>query len=123
MTCARLIGDLAFFDVLTDGLVLESLLNEAGMSAEWIRPPKMADLVPGEVLMTIKSTKSYPLRGTVVADHSRRLELCRSELDKYLIELIEKDTWIEGVWYLATGQPLMPRHPWPYYKDEWRTWQ
>jgi hypothetical protein len=123
MACARLIGDLAFFDVFTDGLVLEDLLNEAGISAEWVRTPKMADLVPGEVLMRIKSLKRVPLRGTVAADLSRTLEVCRSELDKYLIELIEKDTWIEGVRYLAAGKPLMPRHPWPYYKDEWLTWQ
>jgi hypothetical protein len=67
--------------------------------------------------------KRVPLRGTVVADLSRTMEVCRSELDKYLIELVEKDTWIEGVRYLVAGQPLMPRHPWPYYKDEWHTWE
>jgi len=121
--CARLIGDLAFFDVLTDGLVLADLLNEAGILAEWVRPPKTEALVPGEALIRIKGQKRVPVRGTVVADLSRTLEVCRSELDKYLIELVEKDTWFEGVRYLIGGRPLMPRRPWPYYKDEWRTWE
>ena len=30
--------------------------------------------------------------------------------------------WIEGIRYLMTGQPLMPRQPWPYYRDEHQVW-
>ena len=39
---------------------------------------------------------------------NRRLQLCRSEMDRYLIELIEQRTWTEGIRYLMTRDRRMP---------------
>ena len=94
VACARLIGDLAFFSVATDGPVLAELLCEAGIDAEWVRPLSTADLAAGEVLMEIAAKSNVPLRRTLVAELSRTVQMRRSALDKYLIELIDQDTWI-----------------------------
>jgi hypothetical protein len=96
--------------------------GRCGDNPEWVRQPKIADLVEGEILMHIRSIGRVPLRETVIAELPRLLQLRRSALDKYLIELIEKDAWIEGIRYLVMGKPLMPRQPWPYYKDEQHVW-
>lgn len=122
VACARLICDLAFFTVSTDGPVLADLLCEAGVDAEWIRPPSTAGLAEGEAVMELAAKAIVPVRGTVVAEISRTVQMRRNALDKYLIELIEHDTWIEGIRYLMTGQPLMPRQPWPCYRNEHQEW-
>jgi hypothetical protein len=122
IACARLIGDIAIFTVVTQGLALADALDDAGIDAEWVRPPGAGDLQPGEVVMEMRSAASSPLRGTVVMELSRTLQMRRSELDRYLIEMIEQDTWFQGIRYLLTGRPLMPRQPWPYYRNEYETW-
>jgi hypothetical protein len=123
IACARLIGDIAIFTVATSGLALADALYDAGIDAEWVRPPGTDNLRPGEVVMDIRAMSTSPLRGTVVMELSRTLQMRRSELDRYLIECIEQDTWFEGIRYLLTGRPLMPRQPWPYYRDEYETWR
>jgi hypothetical protein len=120
--CARLIGDLAFFTVVTDGPVLAESLCEAGLKAKWVRPPSTADLMAGEVVIELSAKTSSPLRGTVVAEVTRNLQMRRNALDKYLIELIDQDAWLEGLKYLLMGQSLMPRQPWPVYRDENQVW-
>jgi hypothetical protein len=122
IACARLIGDLSVFVVTTSGLALADALCEAGIDAEWVREPSTADLTPSEVLMELRSTATEPLIGTVVMQRNRMLQMCRSEMDRYLIEMIEQSTWIEGIRYLMTRDKLMPRQPWPWYRDEHLTW-
>jgi hypothetical protein len=122
IACARLIGDLSVFVVSTSGLALADALCRAGIDADWVREPSTADLTPGEVLMELRSTVTEPLIGTVVMQLDRMMQLCRSEMDRYLIEMIEQPTWIEGIKYLMTRDKLMPRQPWPWYRDEHLTW-
>lgn len=122
IACARLIGDLSVFVVVTSGLALADALCNSGIDAEWVRAPSTADLTPGEVLMELRSTVTEPLIGTVVMQRDRMLQICRSEMDRYLIEMIGQRTWIEGIRYLVTRDKLMPRQPWPCYRDEHLTW-
>lgn len=122
IACARLIGDLSVFVVVTSGLALAEALRNSGIDAEWVREPSTADLTPSEVLMELRSTVTEPLNGTVVMQRDRILQMCRSEMDRYLIELIEQRAWVEGIGYLLTRDKLMPRQPWPCYRNENLTW-
>ena len=45
----------------------------------------------------------------------------RRELDRYLIELAEQKTWIEGVRFML-ADPDTPQRPWPGYRDERLVW-
>jgi hypothetical protein len=45
----------------------------------------------------------------------------RSELDRYLIELLEIATWVEGIRYLLADYRFEGK-PWPHYRDEDRIW-
>jgi hypothetical protein len=121
VACARLIGDITVFTVETSGPALAAALRAANMSAEWVRPQGTRDLVAGEVVMEMTATTSAP-SGQMVMDLSRTLQLRRSELDRYLIELIEQDTWIEGLKYLLAS-PRAAGRPWPYYRDEHEVWE
>lgn len=122
IACARLIGDLSVFVVVTSGLALADALWNSGIDATWVREPSTADLTSGEVLMELRSAVTEPLIGTVVMQRERMLQMCRSEIDRYLIELIEQRAWIEGIRCLTTRDKLMPRQPWPCYRDEHLTW-
>lgn len=122
IACARLIGDLSVFVVVTSGLALADALFDSGIDATWVREPSTADLTPGEVLMELRSTVTEPLIGTVVMQRDRILQLCRSEMDRYLMELIEQRAWIEGIRHLMTRDKLMARQPWPCYRSEHLTW-
>ena len=51
MICARIIGDLTVFAVLTSGPILAESLRRAGIDARWVREPRPGDLEPGEVVM------------------------------------------------------------------------
>jgi hypothetical protein len=44
---------------------------------------------------------------------TRTLQMRRSELDKYLIEILDQDTWIEGVRYML-ADPELDGRPWPH---------
>jgi hypothetical protein len=45
----------------------------------------------------------------------------RRELDRYLIELVEQKTWIEGARFML-ADPGTPQRPWPCYRDEHSVW-
>lgn len=119
--CARLIGDLAVFIVETSGLTLADSLGEAGFDAEWVRAPGPGELTPGEVVMELHATASGPMFGNLRADLKRTLQMRRSALDRYLIELVERDTWIEGLRYMLTDYSMQGR-PWPSYRNEDQVW-
>jgi hypothetical protein len=121
VACARLIGDVAVFVVETCGPDLADALCAAGIDAEWVHPPGSGDLVAGEVVMEMYSKTTVPLRGSEVMELSRTLQMRRSELDRYLIELIEQGTWIEGMRHMLANRRMSGR-PWPCYRDEWHVW-
>jgi hypothetical protein len=52
---------------------------------------------------------------------SRTLQMCRFELDRYLIELFDQDTRIEGIRYLLADRQIEGR-PWPHYRGEDQVW-
>jgi hypothetical protein len=45
----------------------------------------------------------------------------RSDLDHYLIEMLDQDTWIEGIRYLL-ADPGLGGRPWPHYRGEDQVW-
>jgi hypothetical protein len=45
-----------------------------------------------------------------------------SELDRYLIELPDQATWIEGTRYLLTDYESGSGRPWPHYRGEDQVW-
>lgn len=129
--CARLIGDLAVFCVETSGPALADSLRRAGIQARWVRPPGGGELMPAEVLMEMTTKASGPVPDAVAErllnrrdlrmELSRTLQMRRSELDRYLIEMIEQRTWIEGIRYMLADYQLEGR-PWPHYRDEGEIW-
>ena len=120
VACARLIGDVTTFMVETSGPALAEMLCEAGISARWVRT-RTGDLMPREVIMEMVTKNSTLLRNGQIMETSRTLQMSRSELDKYLIELIEQGTWIEGIRFLQANRRTAGR-PWPCYRDEHRVW-
>jgi hypothetical protein len=121
--CARLIGDYTVFTVETSGPILARLLQAAGLDARWVRPPGLGDLQPGDVVMEIH--RSDPLRAAILPGGIRMvpgqvLQLCRAELDRYLIELVQPGTWAAGVTHLLRSRPV--GQPWPHYRDEQQVW-
>lgn len=123
VACARLIGDLAVFTVETSGPVLAKSLDTAGFSARWVRPPSaVGDLAPGEVVMELSAvTGSQLLPGGLRAQTTSTLQMRRSALDQYLIELVDHNTWLAGLRRMITSRGLQGR-TWPTYRDEDRVW-
>jgi len=119
--CARLIGDLAVFVVRTSGPDLADWVRDAGLNAEWVRPPGHGELAAGEVVMELHSTTSGPMYGTLRMELKRTLQMRRSALDRYLIEMVEQDTWIKGMRHMLTS-PDGVGHPWPTYRGEDEVW-
>lgn len=120
VAAARLIGDLSVVTVETSGPALAGDLQNAGIDARWTRPPGIEDLVAGEVVMELHRQSHTPA-GTKVMVLSRNLQLKRSELDRYLIEMIDQDPWVAGIRYLLAGADT-PGQPWPVYRDEHLVW-
>jgi hypothetical protein len=91
IACARLTGDLAVFTVETSGSALAKSLGSAGLNARWVRPPDAAgDLAPGEVVMELSViTGSQLLSSGLRAEATSTLQMRRSALDQYLIELVD----------------------------------
>jgi hypothetical protein len=127
---ARIIGDLAAFFMVTNGQALAEMVRNAGIEARWVRPPAAGDLTPGEVVMEMVSRTSRPAspalerqmhRGPLRWENSRTLQMRRSELDRYLIELLDQDVWLQGVKYML-ADPNLKNRPWPHYRDEDRVW-
>jgi hypothetical protein len=130
VACARIIGDLAAFFVVTNGQTLAEIVRNAGIEARWVRPPAAGDLTPGEVVMEMVSRTSWPAspalerrlhRGPLRWENSRTLQMRRSELDRYLIELLDQEIWLQGVKYML-ADPDLKNRPWPHYRDEDRVW-
>jgi hypothetical protein len=121
--CSRLIGDLAVFNVLTSGTTLAETLANAGFKTRWVRPPDaVGALAPGEVVMDLTvTTGNQLLPGGVRAEFNSTLQMRRSALDQYLIELVDQDTWIEGMRRMILDPALRGR-PYPTYRDEYRVW-
>ncbi len=129
--CARIIGDLAIFHVETSGRALEQSLIRAEIETQWIRAPGLGgELAPGEVVMEM-TTRSYsPVpaglamalhRSDLTMEHTRTLQMRRSELDKYLIEMLDQNTWIQGIRYML-ADPGLDGRPWPHYRGEDQVW-
>jgi hypothetical protein len=121
VACARLIGDLSVFTVQTAGPALADSLRAAGFDARWVRPPGTGDLEPGEVVMEVHATIQGPVHRGIRTDLNRMLQVRRSALDRYLIEMIEQCTWAEGNRNMLADWHLAKR-PWPTYRDEEQTW-
>lgn len=119
--CARLIGDISVFVVETSGPALADRLCESALDAGWIRAPNAGDLAPAEVVMELKATKRSPLPGRLTMEFSRMLQMQRSEMDRYLIEMLDQDTWIDGLRYLLADYGAEGK-PWPVYRDEHHVW-
>ena len=126
VACARIIGDLPAFFVVTNGQTLAEMVRNAGIEARWVRPPAAGDLTPGEVVMEMVSSTSWPAspalerqlhRSPLRWEKSRTLQMRRSELDRYLIELLDQDIWLQGVKYML-ADPNLKNRPWPHYRDE-----
>jgi len=133
VTCARIIGDYAVFNVETSGPALAEALRRAGLDAQWVVPPAEGptELQPGQVVMNITTTAVAPAppglvralhRPGVTMELTRTLQMRRSELDRYLIELLDQNTWIEGIRYLLADYQVEGR-PWPHYRGEDQVWR
>jgi len=128
--CARIIGDYTVFNVITSGPALEDSMRRAGIEARWVRPPGSGELTPGEVVMEMTARTSFPVpeatarilhRPGLRAEHVRTLQMRRSELDMYLIQLLDQNTWLQGVNYML-ADPLLNRRPWPHFRGEDNIW-
>jgi hypothetical protein len=128
--CARIIGDLAAFHVETNAKALERSVRAAGIDAQWVRPAGGSELAPGEVLMEMTARTSVPApaglqvamhRGSLRMENVRTLQMRRSDLDKYLIEMLDQRTWVQGIRHMLADQSLDGR-PWPHCRGEDEVW-
>jgi hypothetical protein len=132
VACARIIGDYAIFHVETSGPALADSLCRAGIDARWVLTLASGprELRPGEVVMEMTARTVTPapphisraLGPSITLEFSRTLQMCRSELDRYLIELLDQNTWIEGVRYLLADYQFGDGRPWPHYRGEDQVW-
>jgi hypothetical protein len=132
VACARIIGDYATFYVETSGPALADSLRRAGIDAHWLLPPaqQYRELQPGEVVMEMTTSTITPASENVTRafgpgvtlELSRTLQMQRSELDRYLIEMPDQATWIEGTRHLLADYQLGDGRPWPHYRDEDQIW-
>ncbi len=121
VAAARLIGDVMTFVVETSGPSLAADLTARGLPAQWVRPPGTEDLVAGEVVMEMHSRAEWRTPNGLTAELSRTLQLRRSEMDRYLIELLDQDCWAAGIRHLLLSPDTSDR-PWPVFRDEGHTW-
>ncbi|MCD7441001.1 hypothetical protein K4B79_22590 [Streptomyces lincolnensis] len=123
VVCARLIGDYASVTVEASGPALASLLKVAGLDAHWVRPPGKSDLRPGQVVMEIhqqEQLRALPLPGGLTMTPGWTLQMGRSELDRYLIELVQPGSWIAGIKSVLAERRV--GRPWPHYRNEHEIW-
>ncbi|MEU6573564.1 hypothetical protein [Streptomyces sp. NPDC046805] len=123
VVCARLIGDYAAMTVETSGPALADLLRVAGLDAHWVRPPGKADLKPGDVVMEIHHQEQFlavSLPGGLTMTPGWTLQMGRSELDRYMIELVQPGSWIAGMKHLLAAR--RGGQPWPHYRNEHEVW-
>ncbi|MFF3639093.1 hypothetical protein [Streptomyces sp. NPDC002250] len=48
------------------------------------------------------------------------LQMGRSELDRYMIELVQPRSWIAGMKHLLAARRV--GQPWPHYRNEHKVW-
>jgi hypothetical protein len=105
-------------------------VRAAGIDARWVRPAGGREVAPGEVVMEMTARTSMRVppgleaalnRGSLRMENVRTLQMRRSDLDKYLIELLDQRTWIEGIRYMLADQSLEGR-PWPHCRGESKVW-
>lgn len=86
--------------------------------------------MPGEVVMEIKTTSRAPAplelsqalhHGPLTVEFTRTLQMRRAWLDMYLIQLLERDTWLKGISYMF-ADPELDGRPWPHYRGEDQVW-
>lgn len=119
--CARLIGDISVFMVESCGPDLAQLMQAAGLNARWALPAAHGSVMqPGELVMEFTETVSTPV-GAGVLEQKRTLQMRQSDLDRYLIELLDPMTWTVAVRSMFED-PRLSGQPWPYYRDEDRVW-
>ncbi|MGX4733124.1 hypothetical protein [Kitasatospora griseola] len=122
VVCARLIGDMAVFAVETSGPRLAEDLTGRGLPASWVRPPAFGgQLQPGEVVMEIDNSQALATGSGMSLVLQKKLQVQRSELDRYLIELMDQKSWAAGIRHL-TDAPDISRRPWPVFQDEHLIW-
>ncbi|WP_340375946.1 hypothetical protein U5640_12765 [Streptomyces sp. SS7] len=123
VACARLIGDYAVATVETSGPALTRLLQVAGLDARWVRPPGKADLQQGEVIMEIhqqEELRAVALPGGMTMTPGWTLQMRRSELDRYLMELLRPGSWVAGIKHVLAARQA--GRPWPHYRNEHEVW-
>jgi hypothetical protein len=82
----------------------------------------VGDLAPGEVVMDLTViTGSQLLPGGLRAEATSTLQVRRSALDQYLIELVEQDIWIQGMKRMI-ADPSAQGRPWSTYRGEDQVW-
>jgi hypothetical protein len=130
VACARIIGDLTVFTVETSGPALADSMRRAGIDARWVRERSRDELKPREVVMEMATRSPFRVPGEVgrwireagkEAEHVRGLQMQRSEIDMYLIQLLNQETWIGGIRYMLNDAGLKAR-PWPHYRCEDEVW-
>ncbi|MFF4551328.1 hypothetical protein [Streptomyces sp. NPDC001435] len=123
VACARLIGDYTVAAVETSGPALTRLLQVAGLDARWVRPPGKADLQQGEVVMEIhqqEQLRAVALPGGLTMTSGWTLQMRRSELERYLLELLRPGSWVAGIKHVLAARQA--RRPWPHYRNEHEIW-
>jgi hypothetical protein len=121
VACARLTGDPCCLHSGDLRCCPGDSLREAGFEAEWVRPPGAGDLTADEVVLELYTAASGPTYGSLRMELKRTLQMRRSALDRYLIELVELETWIEGMRYMLADYTMEGR-PWPTYRHEDQVW-
>ncbi|MFI8234885.1 hypothetical protein ACIGDI_39425 [Streptomyces sp. NPDC085900] len=121
VAAARLIGDVMTLVVETSGPALAADLTARGIPAQWVRPAATRNLVAGEVVMEMHSQTEWRAPNGLTATVSRTLQLKPSEMDRYLIELLDQDSWAAGIRHLLLSPDTSDR-PWPIFRDEGDTW-
>ncbi|MFJ2719795.1 hypothetical protein [Streptomyces sp. NPDC087437] len=122
VACARLIGDYASVIVETSGPALARLLQVAGLDAHWVLPPGKMSLKPGQVVMEIHQREQLRglLPGALTMAPGWTLQMGRSELDRYMIELVQPGSWIAGMKHVLAARQV--GQPWPHYRNEHEVW-
>jgi hypothetical protein len=99
-------------------------LLSRGFQTRWVRPPNaVGDLAPEEVVMELTVIRgSDLLPGGIRAESLSKLQVRRSAIDQYLIELVDQAVWVEGIRRMM-ADPRLEERQWPTYRGEDRTWR
>ena len=108
IACANLITDAAVYVVTVSSESLLRALHTVGLRAEWVLPAGQETLAPGQIVL-----RAY--------NSVRGVEIKASDMQRFLLELVDLQTWAQSVRELLTLNDLSG-HPWPYYLDEGKDW-